>query len=200
MAERRIVVLGAGPAAAAVAIGLARMGEPVTVVGEPRRFAAVEGVSMRVIRALHGLGLEHALAAFAPPSPRRAIWSGVRAEANTESLVDRQRFDCGILDDLTRLGVAVVCGRVVSVNSAPGRHEIEADVDGERQLLTADFLVEARGRAAPGGGLPRVRGWRRCPCCSIGKARQAQRSRRFRAARTAGRGWLRMPMGVAICS
>lgn len=158
MAERRIVVLGAGPAGAAVAIGLARMGEPVTLVGEPRRFAAVEGVSIRVISALRGLGLEHALAAFAPPSPRRAIWSGVRAEANTESLVDRQRFDRGILDDLVRLGVPVVCGRVVNVNSAPGQHEIEVDVDGERQLLTADFLVEARGRAAPGGGLARVRG------------------------------------------
>ncbi len=205
MAERRIVVLGAGPAGAAVAIGLARMGEPVTLVGEPRRFAAVEGVSIRVISALRGLGLEHALAAFAPPSPRRAIWSGVRAEANTESLVDRQRFDRGILDDLTCLGVAVVRGRVVSVNSAPGRHEIEADVDGERQLLTADFLVEARGRAAPGGGLPRVRGvetvsllqyWQGPPGAAQSAVQSCEDGWAWMAAHADGRRYLQLTLDV----
>lgn len=158
MAADGIVILGAGPAGAAAAIGLARMGEPVVLVGEPRRFAAVEGVSARVIDALRGLGLEHALKAFAPPSPRRAVWNGAYTEANVESLVDRQRFDRGLLDDLERLGVRVVRGRVSALRSTPGRHELELDTDGGSRSLAADFLVEARGRAAPGGGAPRVRG------------------------------------------
>ncbi|WP_068639430.1 flavin-dependent monooxygenase QhpG [Thauera butanivorans] len=158
MAADGVVVIGAGPAGAAAAIGLARMGEPVTLVGEPRRFAAVEGVSARVLEALRGLGLEQALRAFAPPSPRRALWNGALSEANTESLVDRQSFDRGVLDDLQRLGVKVVRGHVAEAASAPGRHEIRVETADGVRTLVADFLVEARGRAAPGGGLPRVRG------------------------------------------
>lgn len=158
MAGEGIVIVGAGPAGAAVAIGLARMGEPVTLVGEPRRFAAVEGVSARVIEALRALDVRQALQAFAPPSPRRANWSGVDTEANTESLVDRQRFDQGLLDDLERMGISVVRGRVMALHSAPGQHEIEVDTERGRRTLGGDFLVEARGRAAPGGGVPRVRG------------------------------------------
>ncbi|MBX3684430.1 MAG: FAD-dependent oxidoreductase [Thauera sp.] len=153
-----IVILGAGPAGAAVAIGLARMGEPVVLVGEPRRFAAVEGVSARVIDALRGLGLQRALTAFAPPSPRRAVWNGTYTEANVESLVDRQRFDQGLLEDLERLGVPVVRGRVTALHPAPGGHELEIDTDAGPRRMAAGFLVEARGRAAPGGGAPRVRG------------------------------------------
>lgn len=158
MGAEGIVVIGAGPAGAAAAIGLARLGEPVVLVGEPRRFAAVEGVSARVFGALRGLGLERALQAFAPPSPRRADWNGLHAEANVESLVDRRRFDAGVLDDLERLGIGVVRGRVVALDSAPGRHVLAVDTAAGRRTLVADFLVEARGRAAPGGGAARVRG------------------------------------------
>ena len=158
MTAGRIVVLGAGPAGAAAAIGLARLGESVVLVGEPRRFAAVEGVSARVLQALRGLGLEHALQVFAPPSKRCAVWNGARTEANVESLVDRQRFDKALLDDLERLGVPVLRGHVMRLDSSPVGHEIEVDEGGTRRTLAADFLVEARGRAAPGGGMPRVRG------------------------------------------
>ncbi|AMO38520.1 lycopene cyclase family protein [Thauera humireducens] len=158
MATEGIVIIGAGPAGAAAAIGLARMGEPVVLVGEPRRFAAVEGTSVRVIDALRGLGLRQALQALAPPSPRRAVWNGRYTEANQESLVDRERFDRGLLDDLERLGVKLVRGRVTALHSAPGLHELEIDTDAGRRTLAADFLVEARGRAAPGGGAPRLRG------------------------------------------
>ena len=37
MSNEGIVVIGAGPAGAATALGLARLGEPVVLVGEPRR-------------------------------------------------------------------------------------------------------------------------------------------------------------------
>ena len=158
MADPRILVLGAGPAGAATALGLRRLGYAVTVVSDWRRFAAVEGVSARVIDALRGLGLQRALTAFAPPSPRRAVWNGTYTEANVESLVDRQRFDQGLLEDLERLGVPVVRGRVTALHPAPGGHELEIDTDAGPRRMAAGFLVEARGRAAPGGGAPRVRG------------------------------------------
>ena len=51
--ERPVVVLGAGPAGAAVALGLRRLGHTVTVVGVPRAFDAIEGVSDRVVAGLH---------------------------------------------------------------------------------------------------------------------------------------------------
>lgn len=154
----RIVVLGGGPAGAAAAVGLARLGERVVLVGEPRRFAAVEGGSARVVDALRRLGFGGALSAFAPPSPRRAMWSGVRAEVNSESLVDRERFDRALLDDVERLGVTVVRARIVDVASGAGGHVVRIDEGGAQRTLDADFIVEARGRAAPAAGLPRVRG------------------------------------------
>lgn len=158
MSGPRIVVLGAGPAGAAVAIGLARAGEEVVVVGEPRRFAAVEGVSARVLEGLRAAGFERALEAFAPPSPRCVTWNGSTSRANTEQLVDRQRFDRALLDDLERQGVTVWRGRVVECVAEGGGHALVVERDGGRQPLRADFLVEARGRAAPGQGRARLRG------------------------------------------
>ena len=38
-----ILILGAGPAGAAVALGLRRLGYPVTLVSDWRRFPALEG-------------------------------------------------------------------------------------------------------------------------------------------------------------
>lgn len=158
MTAKGIVVIGAGPAGAATAIGLARLGEPVTVVGEPRSFGAVEGVSERAIEVLRRLGLVQTLQAFAPPSQRGATWNGVHSVAGIENLVDRQEFDRGVLQDMERLGVKVVRGRVIGLHSERGLHEIEVESDAGRHLLAANFLVEARGRIAPGGGIPRIRG------------------------------------------
>lgn len=145
MLEPRIVVLGAGPAGAATAIGLRRLGYPVTVVSEWRRFAAVEGVSQRVLEGLRHAGLGGALSQAAMPAARQVHWNGQHLQMNQEFLLDRQRFDRALRDDLQRAGVSVVEGRVREV-AHEGGHRIRLD-DG--QVLLAGFLVEARGRQAP---------------------------------------------------
>lgn len=144
-----IVILGAGPAGAAVALGLRRLGYAVTLVSEWRRFAALEGVSLRVLEALRGAGLHHALSEAALPSQRQVNWNGQQHAQNVEFLLDRPTFDRGLREDLRLAGVELVEGRVLSVQSAASGHRI--DIDG-RQALAADFLVEARGRQAPALG------------------------------------------------
>ncbi|AUZ59067.1 hypothetical protein PRJ_2464 [Pseudomonas sp. XWY-1] len=139
------MVLGAGPAGAATAIGLRRLGYTVTVVAEWRRFAAVEGVSQRVLEGLRHAGLGGALSQAAMPATRQVHWNGQHLQMNQEFLLDRQRFDQALREDLQRAGVSVVEGRVREVVQGGGHH-VRLD-DG--QVLTADFLVEARGRQAP---------------------------------------------------
>ncbi|MFJ4455835.1 NAD(P)/FAD-dependent oxidoreductase [Pseudomonas sp. NPDC089392] len=145
MPEPHILVLGAGPAGAATALGLRRLGYPVTVVSDWRRFAAVEGVSQRVLEGLRHAGLGGALAEAAVPAARQVRWSGQHLQLNQEFLLDRQRFDRALRDDLRRAGVTLVEGRVREVSRAEG-YQVRLD-DG--QLLQGHFMVEARGRQAP---------------------------------------------------
>jgi flavin-dependent dehydrogenase len=144
-----IVILGAGPAGAAVALGLRRLGYEVTLISEWRRFAALEGVSVRVLEALRTTGLQHALADATVPSQRQVSWNGQQHAQNIEYLLDRPVFDRGLREDLRLAGVELIEGRVLTVQSSANDHRIE--IDGREPLLTA-FLVEARGRQAPAIG------------------------------------------------
>ncbi|WP_028630067.1 flavin-dependent monooxygenase QhpG [Metapseudomonas resinovorans] len=149
-----IVVLGAGPAGAAVALGLRRLGYSVRVVSEWRRFAAVEGVSQRVLDGLRQAGLDRALACAAAPSPRRVQWNGDGQSINQECLLDRPQFDAAIREDLRAAGIEVLAARVLKVESTGDGHLIHIEPG---EPLRADFLVEARGRQAPLAG-GRLRG------------------------------------------
>lgn len=144
-----IVILGAGPAGAAVALGLRRLGYGVTLISEWRRFAALEGVSQRVLEALRGAGLHQALAQALLPSQRQVNWNGQQHAQNVEFLLDRPTFDRGLREALHVAGVELIEGRVLSVQTAANGHRIE--IDG-REALDANFLVEARGRQAPALG------------------------------------------------
>ncbi|MCE1117973.1 MULTISPECIES: flavin-dependent monooxygenase QhpG [Pseudomonas] len=145
MADARIVVLGAGPAGAATALGLRRLGYAVTVVSDWRRFAAIEGVSQRVLDGLQHAGLGAALAQATTPAERQVYWNGEQLRLNQECLLDRQHFDRALRDDLRRAGVELIEGRVREV-LREGGHRVRLE---EGQVLHGDFLVEARGRQAP---------------------------------------------------
>lgn len=146
MSERPILILGAGPAGAAVALGLRRLGHPVTVISEWRRFAAVEGVSQRVLEGLRNAGLRHALECAAPPSQRRVHWNGVESAQNIECVLDRPRFDAGLREDLRLAGVELIEAQVLGVaEDGPGWR---VKIENGREVQGA-FLVEARGRQSP---------------------------------------------------
>lgn len=156
MPEQKILVLGGGPSGAVTAIALQQLGYAVTLVTEPRPFAAVEGISERVWQALRSAGLISALAQIQPPSPRRVHWNGIDSSANVERLIIRQDFDAALLEDVRAWGVTVINGRIE-------KHWLDApaalvQTANGVQLLEADFLVEARGRAAPASHTQRQRG------------------------------------------
>ncbi|PMY43484.1 MULTISPECIES: flavin-dependent monooxygenase QhpG [Pseudomonas] len=143
---RPLLILGAGPAGAAVALGLRRLGYEVALVSEWRRFPALEGVSLRVLEALRGAGLGRALEAGLQASQRQVAWNGQNHGQNVEYLLDRPRFDRGLREDLREAGVELIEGRVLEVQSTASGHRLRIEGQAER---FADFLVEARGRQAP---------------------------------------------------
>ncbi|MBP0048303.1 tryptophan 7-halogenase [Marinobacterium sp. AK62] len=159
MNEADILVLGGGPAGGAVAIGLARMGYAVTLVGEPRPFDAVEGASERAVQGMRAAGFHQALAEMATETPRQVTWNGETSAANTEFLIPRQPFDRALLRDIADQGVNVIEGRIHSCHEHEGIFRAMVASENEReQLVAAPFLVEARGRSAPAAGVPRVKG------------------------------------------
>ena len=141
-----ILILGAGPAGAAVALGLRRLGYPVTLVSDWRRFPALEGASQRVLEALRGAGLEQALAQALQPSQRRVAWNGAEHAQNIEYLLDRPAFDRGLREALREAQVKLIEGRVLGVQSSEAGHRVQVQGQGE---VRGEFLVEARGRQAP---------------------------------------------------
>ncbi|RJG09179.1 FAD-dependent oxidoreductase [Pseudomonas cavernicola] len=152
MMNKQIVVLGAGPAGAAVALGLKRLGYEVCVVSEWRRFAALEGVSQRVLEGLRQAGLHQALASACAASPRQVRWNGEAHAPNVEHLLDRPAFDAAIRQDLLAAGVELIEARVRELSSTAEGHCLQLDSASGPQTCHADFLVEARGRQAPLSG------------------------------------------------
>jgi flavin-dependent dehydrogenase len=145
-----IAVLGGGPAGAATAIGLVRLGYAVTLFNSPRRFAAMEGISERVVQGLQQAGLLEALATVAPPSPRRVMWRGKASAINTERLIYRPDFDAALLRDAARQGVTLRDAQVEGWRETEnGKVAINLKSGSENAGFVADFVVEARGRAAP---------------------------------------------------
>lgn len=156
---KHIIIAGAGPAGAATAIALKRLNYLVSVIASPRGFTACEGLSARVVNGLDTAGCHHALATLAPPSQRQASWNGNTTFANTEQLVRRDQFDNALLQDLKQAGVDVIPGRVQDIKKDGTKITCSGTRnDGGPFFLEGAFLVEARGRSAPGGKQSRIRG------------------------------------------
>ncbi len=153
-----IAVVGGGPAGAAAALGLLRLGYRVGLIAEPRPFAAMEGISRRVIEGLRGAGLSGPLAELPAASPRQVRWNGQSSAANQETLVDRRCFDRAIMADLRQAGVALFECRAGRIGTTGQGWRIELSGPLSGQAVVAGFLVEARGRSAPAAGIERRHG------------------------------------------
>lgn len=151
----KILVLGGGPAGAAAATGLARLGHETLLVSAPRRQAAVEGFSDRTMQALETLGFAKALDAVGPKVGRRAFWGGNQSRVNTEFVVERKPFDAALLADVAGNGVDVIHERAARVTRSGPLWQVHLT---SATVITADFLVEARGRAAPVSSSERLQG------------------------------------------
>jgi flavin-dependent dehydrogenase len=149
MSAEQIVVLGAGPAGAAVARALAGLGYRVHVVSDWRRFDAAESLSARVIEALHRAGLHRAASCGEGPCVRTTLWNGALRTLHAEFLVDRRLFDAALREDLSSAGVDVIEANVRSLQSSAAGHDLMIETADGPLTLRADFLVEARGRLAP---------------------------------------------------
>ncbi len=150
-----ILIVGGGPAGAAAAISLARLGHSPLLIAAPRRQAAFEGFSRRTVQALKTLGFCQAPDAVGAEIVREVIWNGVRSRVNTEFVVDRHRFDCALLADVRGHGVEVLRDRVTRASRLESRWHVQLS---SSQLVTADFLIEARGRAARVPSTARLQG------------------------------------------
>lgn len=146
--QATILITGAGPAGVLAGVGLHKLGYNVQIVSRPRRFAAIEGVSARVLQALEQQGFTHALAAVDPPGQRMVRWNGEQHAQNQEWLVDRRRFDAALWEDAKATGVPVLEAGVLRVTAEEQGWQALLD---NGQLLRADFWIEARGRSAPSG-------------------------------------------------
>ncbi|WP_193073950.1 NAD(P)/FAD-dependent oxidoreductase [Pseudomonas sp. FME51] len=149
MRKQRIAVLGAGPAGAAAALGLLRMGYDVRVISDWRRFNAVEGISERVLQALYGAGLQRASAVAMPAATREVYWAGARQLRNRELLLNRQHFDRALREDLRQAGIMLIEARVLAIDER--KTDTSLQLDGADDL-DVDFIVDARGRQAPRSG------------------------------------------------
>ncbi|WP_421866591.1 flavin-dependent monooxygenase QhpG [Motiliproteus sp.] len=153
-----IAVVGGGPAATIAAIGLQRLGYRVLVITQPRPFAALEGISKRVIDSFRQQGMQALVEALPPPSPRQVSWNGSTSAANVEVLVDRQQLDRLLLDELRQRQISVVEARAQQLVADGDGWRISLQGHPQHRRVRADFLIEARGRSAPSAGEERVKG------------------------------------------
>jgi menaquinone-9 beta-reductase len=145
-ANADITVAGGGPAGSVAGIELVALGHRVRLITRPRR-PGIEGLSERVLRALEASGCRRALAAIGPAVRREASWNGATTAANQEWVVARERLDPALLEDAAAAGVEIVAGRITRIERIGDRWQAQT---GDGQRWSAGYLVEARGRHAPG--------------------------------------------------
>jgi len=153
--QSEIAVLGCGPAGIVTALGLAKMGYKVCVIANLRAHNVTEGLSERVFQALSTLGLQHTLKEISSPIPRSVSWNGTHSAANTERLIRRVSFDSALLRDLADANIPFYHETIIKVATHPHTCLISCK---SGKTFYADFVVEARGRAAPLSKSSHIRG------------------------------------------
>lgn len=159
-----IVVAGAGPAGVATASALARLGHDVTVLAPPSQRHGVEGLSFRVVEGLRAAGLSQVANGLLEPVGRTSVWNGDEQSAGQEWLVERCDFDAALAAAARDFVELRTSHFVSAIERASGLTIAIRNADGSQETFDADFLVEARGRGAPGAA-QRITGPRTVALC-----------------------------------
>ena len=134
-----VLVLGAGVAGSAVARRLAAAGISVALVGGDSA-TGIEGLSERSVRLLHETGLR-----FDPmPAVRSGAW-GLRRIEGREWLSERSALAHALRGEARAAGVDFHPGWARGVERSQGRWLVAT----EGGLITAPWLIDARGRRGP---------------------------------------------------
>jgi flavin-dependent dehydrogenase len=144
-ARADVLVLGCGPAGAACAVALARLGARVRVLSRPRP-DTFEGLSARTLAGLRAAGLERAATAAPALAPRVAEWAGEAASRGMEAIVARARLEQALLDDVRAAGADTKEAVVRGCDAAPGGWRVQASSG----AFAAPFVIDARGRRVRG--------------------------------------------------
>lgn len=153
--QTNIAILGCGPAGIVTALGLAKMGFEVSVIGNIRPHNVTEGISERVYQAISNLSLQHTLKEISSPIPRSVSWNGIHSAANTERLIRRASFDTALLKDLADANIPFYNEAIIKVETHTDNCLILCK---SGKKFQTDFVVEARGRAAPLSKSSHIRG------------------------------------------
>lgn len=143
-----VAVIGAGPAGAAAALGLAMLGWRVRMyTGDGR--SGLEGGSARLPGALQSLSLRSACANVDEMVPRICHWAGERWKAGEEHVIDRTRFDAALRADVAREHIDQVNEHVRATKRLPGGWLVVSD----RGTSRARAVIDARGRRTRAAGV-----------------------------------------------
>jgi menaquinone-9 beta-reductase len=162
--QSAVVIVGAGPAGASLAIRLATVGHSVTLVEKesfPREKLCGEFISPECFRHFAELGVQERLLSLggARIAETRFFDAGGRSVSVPTSWfghgdfalsLSRARMDEALLMRAKELGVKVIeCARAVGVEAADGRIKaVIVKTDSGRFDVVGDLFVDATGRAA----------------------------------------------------
>ena len=167
-----VAVVGGGPAGAAAALTLARVGLDVALVEasryqQPRLGETMPPPALPVLARL-GLGQDFEAADSTPSFGNRSAWGGSDLASNSFISspygngwhLDRRRFDSRMAAAAAAAGARLISGvRVTACTPAPGASwHLTLDGGRETATMTARAVVDATGRRA---GLARALGARR---------------------------------------
>lgn len=138
-----VVVVGAGPAGAAAAVGLAAQGFSTAVISKAGH-PGVQGLSSRTLAALTEAGLPSTAACASTPVTRRVSWAGERSERGQESLIERASFDASLLTALEDCGACWMQGSAQVIAFVDGTWCIET----QHGVVRGRVVLDARGRFA----------------------------------------------------
>lgn len=155
-----VLVMGGGPAGASFATRMAQLGSDVTLIERAVFPRAHPGESLsagiRPLLVVTGAWPSVDAAGFPSAGGVRVMWAGdetVRLTADTDGLrVDRGRFDQVLIAHAARQGVRVLQPAHLVTRCRSGtRWAVELAHASGREVIIADLIADARGRAGQAG-------------------------------------------------